>query len=134
MHGVHSFTGQIKSVLQLSPHATTRIFFLGRIPTLARARQGADAGQVARPGGFYAGQVARQECGRSHVGRLAPMPGRNVMLESISGTYAFEVPRNWKQAPTIFWLVPVWSSAADCAARRHTTREINESASVSQLR
>ena len=29
------------------------IFFLGRIPTLARARQGSDAGQVARPG-FYA--------------------------------------------------------------------------------
>ena len=24
------------------------------------------------------------------------------MLESISGTYAFEVPRNWKQAPPIF--------------------------------
>ena len=24
------------------------------------------------------------------------------MLESISGTCAFEVPRNWKQAPTIF--------------------------------
>ena len=38
------------------------------------------------------------------------MPGRNVMLESISGTYAFEVPRNWKQAPTIFWLLPAWSS------------------------
>ena len=37
------------------------------------------------------------------------MPGRNV-LESISGTYAFEVPRNWKQAPTIFWLLPAWSS------------------------
>ena len=32
------------------------------------------------------------------------MPGRNVMLESTSGTCAFEVPRNWKQAPTIFWL------------------------------
>ena len=31
------------------------------------------------------------------------MPGRNVMLESTSGTCAFEVPRNWKQAPTIFW-------------------------------
>ena len=43
-------------------------------------------------------------------GREAPMPGRNVMLESISGTYAFEVPRNWKQAPTIFWLLPAWSS------------------------
>ena len=27
------------------------IFFLGRIPTLARARQGSDAGQVARQGG-----------------------------------------------------------------------------------
>ena len=26
-------------------------FFLGRIPTLARARQGSDAGQVARQGG-----------------------------------------------------------------------------------
>ena len=32
------------------------------------------------------------------------------MLESISGTYAFEVPRNWKQTPTIFWLLPAWSS------------------------
>ena len=32
-------------------------FFLGRIPTSARARQGSNAGQ-ARPG-FYAGQVAR---------------------------------------------------------------------------
>ena len=32
-------------------------FFLGRIPTLARARQGSDAGQVARPG--YAGKVRR---------------------------------------------------------------------------
>ena len=30
-------------------------------------------------------------------------------------------------------LLPAWSSAADCAARRHTIREINESASVSQL-
>ena len=30
------------------------------------------------------------------------MPGRSVMLESTSGTCAFEVPRNWKQAPTIF--------------------------------
>ena len=38
------------------------------------------------------------------------MPGRNVMLESTSGTCAFEVPRNWKQAPTIFWLLPAWSS------------------------
>ena len=37
------------------------------------------------------------------------MPGRNVMLESTSGTCAFEVPRNWKQAPTIFWLLPAWS-------------------------
>ena len=55
-----------------------------------------------------------------------PMPGRNVMLENTT--------RNWKQAPTMFWLLPAWSSAADCAARRHTTREINESASVSQLR
>ena len=56
---------------QLSPHRTTGffsqdhwifftvvgldnnldIFFLGRIPTLARARQGFYAGQVARPGG-----------------------------------------------------------------------------------
>ena len=35
---------------------TSTFFFLGRIPTL-------DAGQVARPGGFYARQVARQECG-----------------------------------------------------------------------
>ena len=43
-------------------------------------------------------------------GREAPMPGRNVMLESISGTYAFEVPRNWKQTLTIFWLLPAWSS------------------------
>ena len=43
-------------------------------------------------------------------GREAPMPGRNVMLESTSGTCAFEVPRNWKQAPTIFWLLPAWSS------------------------
>ena len=33
-----------------------RIFFLGRIPTLARARQGFYAGQVARPGGSDAGQ------------------------------------------------------------------------------
>ena len=32
------------------------------------------------------------------------------MLESISGTYAFEVPRNWKQTPTVFWLLPAWSS------------------------
>ena len=32
------------------------------------------------------------------------------MLESTSGTCAFEVPRNWKQAPTIFWLLPAWSS------------------------
>ena len=40
----------------------------------------------------------------------ASMPGRNVMLESTSGTCAFEVPRNWKQAPTIFWLLPAWSS------------------------
>ena len=38
------------------------------------------------------------------------MPGRNVMLESTSGTCAFEVPWNWKQAPTIFWLLPAWSS------------------------
>ena len=38
------------------------------------------------------------------------MPGRNVMLESTSGTCAFEVPRNWKQALTIFWLLPAWSS------------------------
>ena len=38
------------------------------------------------------------------------MPGRNVMLESTSATCAFEVPRNWKQAPTIFWLLPAWSS------------------------
>ena len=43
-------------------------------------------------------------------GREAPMPGRNVMLESISGTYAFEVPRNWKQTLTIFWSLPAWSS------------------------
>ena len=27
------------------------------------------------------------------------------MLESISGTYAFEVPRNWKQTPTNHFLV-----------------------------
>ena len=47
-----------KSVLQSSPHGRTGIFFLGKIPTLARAWQaaGSDAGQ-ARPG--YAGQ-ARQ--------------------------------------------------------------------------
>ena len=32
------------------------------------------------------------------------------MLESRSGTYAFEVPRNWKQTLTIFWLLPAWSS------------------------
>ena len=37
---------------------------LGRIPTLARAWQGSDAGQVARPGGY-----ARQECGALGVGR-----------------------------------------------------------------
>ena len=45
-----------KSVLQSSPHGRTGIFFLGRIPTLARAWQagGFYAGQVARPG-FYAG-------------------------------------------------------------------------------
>ena len=41
-----------KSVLQSSPHGRTGFFFLGRIPTLARARQGSDAGQVARPGGY----------------------------------------------------------------------------------
>ena len=43
-----------KSVLQSSPHGRTGIFFLGRIPTLARAWQaaGSDAGQVARPGGY----------------------------------------------------------------------------------
>ena len=63
-----------------------RHFFCWEEFTLARARQG-----------FYAGQVE------------APMPGRNV-LESTSGTCAFEVPRNWKQAPTIFWLLPAWSS------------------------
>ena len=36
---------------------------LGRIPTLARAWQGSDAGQ-ARPGGY-----ARQECGALGVGQ-----------------------------------------------------------------
>ena len=41
-----------------APHGRTGIFFLGKIPTLARARQGFYAGQVARPGSD-AGQVAR---------------------------------------------------------------------------
>ena len=69
-------TGQLDFFSQLSPHRTTGffftvvppqdhwifftvvglddnldIFFVGRIPTLARARQGFYAGQVARPGG-----------------------------------------------------------------------------------
>ena len=96
-----------------------------------RCRAGGAAGRLLCRAGSAAGMWRARY--RSHVGGLA-MPGRNVMLESTSGTYAFEVPRNRKQALTIFWLVPVWSSAADCTARRHTTREINESASVSQLR
>ena len=91
---------------------------------------GSDAGQVARPGASMPGRLGIEATSRAGA---APMPGRNV-LESTSGTCVFEVPRNWKQAPTIFWLLPAWSSAADCAARRHTTREINKSASVSQLR
>ena len=120
------------------------------------------AGLRCRAGGFYAarqecgtlgieastsagwrGSDAGQECdARKHKWHLCFRSGRAggsdagqvAMLENTSGTCVFEVPRNWKQAPTIFWLLPAWSSAADCAARRHTTREINESASVSQLR
>ena len=47
-----------KSVLQSSPRGRTGIFFLGRIPTLARAWQaaGSDAGQVARPGASMPGK------------------------------------------------------------------------------
>ena len=48
-----------KSVLQSSPHGRTGIFFLGRIPTLARAPM---PGRWRGWGGFFAGQVARQEC------------------------------------------------------------------------
>ena len=42
-------------------------------------------------GGFYARQVARQECGAL-------------------GIEASTSARNWKQAPTIFWVMPAWSS------------------------
>ena len=54
----------------------------GRIPTLARARQGFYAGQVARPG--------------------TPMPGRNVMLESTSGSAL-----DWKQNHFLVCGVPL---------------------------
>ena len=49
--GWRGSAGQVRrNFRQLSPHRTTGKKFLGRIPTLARARQGSDAGQVARPG------------------------------------------------------------------------------------
>ena len=86
---------------------------------------------------------------------LAGMPGRNVMLESTSGTCAFKaagweapMPGRWRCSKTQVALVfskclgtgdkhqPFFGCClrGDCAARRHATREINESASVSQLR
>ena len=61
---------------------------LGRIPTLARARQGSDAGQ-ARPGGY-----ARQECGAlgaSHQTRLGE-------------------PSNEVGASRTHWASPYWAS------------------------
>ena len=48
-----------KSVLQSSPHGRTGIFFLGKIPTLARARRAPMPGRWRGRGGFYAGQAAR---------------------------------------------------------------------------
>ena len=78
MHGVHSFTGQIKSVLQSSSHATTGNFFptvvpprdnwiffldLGWRKRLCQAGSAAEASTSAGWRGSDAGQVARQECG-----------------------------------------------------------------------
>ena len=70
-----------------------------------------------QPRHFFPGKNPDLGLGRAPMpgrwrGREAPTPGRNVMLESTSGTCAFEVPRNWKQAPTIFWLLPAWSKQA----------------------
>ena len=54
---------QKKACCSPPPTGGLEFFFLGRIPTLERARQGSDAGQ-ARPGGY-----ARQECGALGVGQ-----------------------------------------------------------------
>ena len=91
---------QKKSVLQSSPHGRTGIFFLGRIPTLARARQGSDAGQVARQGGapgvprtcssdMYSDMLKQlsacsKEPGES--GGSAAWRGRNVNTNGTNGT------------------------------------------------
>ena len=50
-----------------------------------------------------------------------PMLGRNVMLENTSGTCVFEVPRNWKQVPTIFWLLVAARVEFRCRLRRAKT-------------
>ena len=47
---------QKKRAAVLPPREDWNFFSLGRIPTLARARQGSDAGQVARPGASMPGR------------------------------------------------------------------------------
>ena len=94
--------GRFAETLDSCPHRTTGFFF-----TVVGLDDNLDI--------FFPGKNPDLGLGRAPMpgrwrGREAPMPGRNVMLESTSGTCAFEVPRNWKQAPTIFWLLPAWSS------------------------
>ena len=61
-----------------------RHFFLGKNSDLGAG----SAGLRCRAGG--AAGMWRARYRSLHVGGLARLPGRNVMLESISGTYAFE--------------------------------------------
>ena len=68
MHGVHSFTGQIKSVLQSSSHATTG-FFPGKNSDLGAG----SAGLRCRAGGAARWWNAL----------------KRTQFESISATYAF---------------------------------------------
>ena len=84
-------TGQLEFFSQLSPHRTTgfffavvglddlEIFFLGRIPTLAQARQA---------GGFYAGQArpGRLLCQAGAAGWRSAKPPYDRMIRMIRMT------------------------------------------------
>ena len=50
---------------------------------------GSDAGQVARPGGFYAGQVVRQECGALGIEASAGWRGSDWLQVAFQARSSF---------------------------------------------
>ena len=87
-----------KSVLQSSPHGTTGIFFLGKIPTLARAWQAAGYAGQARPGrllcragaaGWRSAKPYDRMIRMIRMTRRAGVSGKNMFIRHV------EIKRFW---------------------------------------